>query len=174
MKLASHNTMSYLKPKHWYLYPFRFIAKCQNKTIKEQYKSGVRWFDIRVSFDKNNNPEFRHGLMIFKGDFFKIFDYLNTKDDVIVRILLEKNSPLYFYLCEHLERKYINIKFCGGKRKSDWKQIYEFKNEVKYTLEENYASMPSNPKWYSLWPWLYSKLYKKRETDKDYLMIDFI
>ena len=29
MKKGSHNTMTYLKPSKWYLYPFIFIAKCQ-------------------------------------------------------------------------------------------------------------------------------------------------
>lgn len=174
MKLASHNSMTYLKPKKWYMYPFRFIAKCQSKTIEEQYGYGVRFFDIRIAFDENDEPEFRHGLVSFKSDFWKVFKYLNTKDDVIVKVLAEKDHPYYLTTCAYLERKYPNIKFCGGHRKEDWKKMYTFKNEPQYTLEESYSSMPSNPKWYSIWPWLYSKLCRKKYTDKDYLMIDFV
>lgn len=174
MKLASHNTMTYLKPKKWYMYPFRFIAKCQSKTVDKQYESGARWFDLRISFDKRCDPEFRHGLITYKENVFKILEYLNSKDDVIVRILLEKDHPLYYRFCEAIESMYTNIIFCGGHRKSDWKLIYKFKNTPIYTIEENYSSMPSNPKWYGIWPWLYSKLKKKKDTDKDYLLIDFI
>lgn len=174
MKLASHNTMSYLKPKKWYMYPFRFIGKCQSKTIEEQYESGARWFDIRIAFDEKDNPEFRHGLIAYKGDFWKVFDYLNSKDDIIVRVLSEKEHKYFPTMCEYLERTYKNIKFCGGRSRSDWRAIYVFKNIPIYTLEENYSSMPSNPKWYGIWPWLYAKLHKKKYTDKDYLMLDFI
>lgn len=174
MKLASHNTMTYLKPKKWYMNLFRFIGKCQSKAIEEQYESGVRWFDLRISFDKKCEPEFRHGLIAYKGNVFDVLDYLNTKDDVMVRILLEKDNPLYYNFCEYIELNYPNLKFCGGYRKSDWKPVYIFKKNPIYTMEENYSSMPSNPKWYSIWPWLYSKLHKKNYTDKDYLLIDFI
>lgn len=52
MKLASHNSMTYLPIKKWWLKPFRFIAQCQNKTIEEQYQAGVRMFDIRIAFNK--------------------------------------------------------------------------------------------------------------------------
>nr|DAH01868.1 MAG TPA: hypothetical protein [Crassvirales sp.] len=33
MKLGTHNSMSYLKPKRWWMRPFHFIAKCQSRHI---------------------------------------------------------------------------------------------------------------------------------------------
>ena len=45
MKKGSHNTMTYLKPSKWYLYPFIFVAKCQSIDYKKQFNCGVRWFD---------------------------------------------------------------------------------------------------------------------------------
>ena len=89
--IGSHNSMSYLKPRRWYLRPFSFMSKCQSKTLKEQYeKFGVRLFDIRVSFDKDGTPYFAHGLMQYKGDVYEHLDYLNTKLNVEVRLLLEE------------------------------------------------------------------------------------
>ena len=33
MKLGTHNSMSYLPLKKWYMYPFRFMAKCQKLSV---------------------------------------------------------------------------------------------------------------------------------------------
>lgn len=176
MKLGSHNTMTYLKPKKWYLYPFQFIARCQSKNIEKQYMLGARWFDLRIAFDKKGRPEFRHGLMSYKGDVFKVLSFLNNQNDVVVRILLEKDHPFFKDFCQHIEEQYPNISFTGGQRKSDWTQVYAFKNSPCYSIEENYSSMPTNSKWKGLWPWLYAKLNNKKEpkTDRDYLLLDFI
>lgn len=178
MKLGSHNTMTYAKPKKWWMYPFRFFAKCQSKNILDQYLSGARWFDLRISFDKKCDPEFRHGMMTYKEDVYQVLDFFNYLNDptMIVRILLEKDHPFFADFCSYIEQAYPNVRFSGGQRKSDWKKVYNFKNEPSYTIEENYSSMPSNPKWYGVWPWLYAKLRNKKikETDKDFLLLDFV
>lgn len=174
MKLGSHNTMTYLKPKKWYMYPFQFLARCQSKTIEEQYNLGARWFDLRIAFDKRCNPYFKHGLMNYEGDVFAVLDYLSTKHDAVVRILLEKDSPLYYNFCQHLEEIYPSMMLCGGDRKSDWTRVYTFRNIPSYSMEECYSSMPSNPKWYGIFPKIYAKLHRKHRTDKDYLLVDFI
>ena len=51
---GSHNssTMGMLK-----------IAKCQNGSLYEQYKYGVRFFDIRMKADKKGNLFIAHGIM---------------------------------------------------------------------------------------------------------------
>lgn len=178
MKLGSHNTMTYLKPKKWWMYPFRVFAKCQSKDIVGQYTTGARWFDIRISFDERGNPEFRHGMMVYKGDVFGVLDFFNYLNDptMVVRILLEKDHDKFGEFCSYIEEAYPNVRFSGGQRKSDWKRVYKFKNEPSYSIEENYSSMPSNPKWYGILPWLYSKINNKKvkDTDKDYLLLDFV
>lgn len=177
MKIASHNTMTYLKPDKWYMYPFRFIAKCQSKTVVEQYESGVRFFDIRIGFDKYNNPKFKHGLISFKSNINSVISYLTSKDDVIIRIIAEDDNPMFNNFCNYLEGIY-GYRFCGGNRKSDWKKVYNFNNKTEYTIKECYSSMPSNPKWYGIFPWLYAKLHNKKvlseKYNEEYLMIDFI
>ena len=53
MILGSHNSWSYLPPKHWWMWPIHFMAKCQRVDIREQYeKYGVRCFDLRVRWKK--------------------------------------------------------------------------------------------------------------------------
>lgn len=182
MELGTHNSMTYLKPKKWYLYPFQFIARCQNKTIEEQYEKGIRLFDFRITYDKNNIPEFRHGLMAYKGNVYKILECLNSKKDSIkIRIILEEskanisNETLFIKDIHRFKTLYPYLTFYEGRRKFDWKKITDLPDlEVTQIV----SSMQGN-KIDDLWPWLYAhfmneknlKLYK--DTDKN-ILIDFI
>jgi len=47
MNKASHNTMTYLPVRQWWLRPFAFMARCQSKDIKDQCRI-TGFFDIRV------------------------------------------------------------------------------------------------------------------------------
>lgn len=184
MKLGTHNSMTYLKPKKWYLYPLQFIARCQSKTIKEQYeKYGIRYFDLRIRFDKKGNPEFAHGMMSYKGNVDDILEYLNSHNEKVqVRFSLEilkenleqeKQFQLYCALCESL---YPNLKFhCGG-RKYDWKIVYEFENPYPTTDEK--VSSTTWKIWDDWCPYIYARLMNKKNikkgTDKEYMTLDFI
>lgn len=189
-KIGSHNSMTYLPPKKWYMYPFKFVAKCQSSTIEEQYeKYSIRMFDIRISFDKETGkPEFRHGLISYKGNVDKVFEYLNSKGKVYVRLILEEykedktrlQEDKFYLYCIKWEKKYPNIKFFGGIRKRDWKEIYHFKYNPRY--EDKYSSNNKNgttgtimDDWF---PWLYARFNNKKNikkgTDKPWLLIDFV
>lgn len=199
-KLASHDTMTYLKPKQWYLYPFRFTAKCQSKSIEKQYEQyGIRYFDLRVSYDKNNQIEFCHGSMRFKGNVEEVLEYLNNKgEEVWIRFILEGNETTFKFKylfhqeviplvkshlktlfkkdCKRFEEKYTNLKFHNGRSKWDWKVVYKFKNSEP-SLDQKVSSMTW--KIFDDWcPWFYAKLMNKKNlakgTDKDYLMLDFL
>lgn len=189
MKLASHDSMTYLKPKKWYLYPFRFIARCQSKTLEEQYeKYGIRMFDLRISFDKHHIPEFRHGLMAFKGDVEYYLEYLNSKGDCSVRIWLEEyrddktdlQETLFSMFCSKAEELYPNIKFFGGVRKRDGAVLHKFNYKPRY--EDKYSSNNKNGSTGTIlddwFPWLYAFFNNRKNiekgTDKPWLMIDFV
>ena len=65
---GSHNTMTYLPIKNWWLFPGLLTARCQNNNIGEQFKNGARVFDLRPYFnDKTKRWEFAHGLIKFKS-----------------------------------------------------------------------------------------------------------
>lgn len=184
MKLASHDSMTYLKPKKWYMYPFQFMAKCQSKSIEEQYgKYGIRYFDLRVRFDDKGNPEFAHGIMSYKGNVEDVLEYLNTREEQIwIRFLLETSKEdeyqerRFMMFCENYESKYKNLKFHNGRRKYDWKILYKFQNEEP-SLDQKISSMTWKI-WDDWCPYIYARLMNKKNikkgTDKDYLMIDFL
>lgn len=149
MRLGSHNTMSYLKPQ-WWLRPFAWIGRCQCESIERQYViHGVRWFDIRLAFDKQGFPFFAHGLFSYKNkDPFDILEYLNTlsspDDRVYVRLLNERDSNInkkrFHYFCRRVETKFPDLIFTGGQNKKDWKQIYPFKGMPDKPLVDKYSS----------------------------------
>lgn len=180
MKLGTHNSMTYLKPKKWYMYPFKFMAKCQSMTIEEQYKYGVRYFDLRIYFD-NGTPKFKHGLITYEGDVSEVLSYLNKcKERVYVRLWLECSKrdsyqeTMFKYTCSIFENIFSKIRFYGGRSKAV-DGLYEFKNSTPEVVEI-YASKQL-PYIDDLWPWLYAKLHNKEAKERFYsdtLILDFV
>ena len=90
--ITSHNSFTYLKPKNKLLNLISFWWKCQNLNIEEQYKLGVRIFDIRI-YRYNDWWGVSHGYAKF--DFYfntisDIYEYFNSKyPNSILRIILE-------------------------------------------------------------------------------------
>lgn len=186
-KLASHNTMSYLTPTKWWMKLFKCIYKCQDLTIDEQYKLGVRVFDFRVTYYKDKLI-FAHGIIKFEHiDIYKLLDKINKWGDCSIRIVLEENKQndntfVYSKWFVHDVRAFItkfpNIKFFEGTRKYDWNILVPdiFLNNPDYV--QRISSMNGNI-FTRFFPRLYAKLNNKRNISKhyvrnQYLFIDFI
>jgi hypothetical protein len=181
--------------------PFAWMAKCQKVDLYDQfYKYNVRYFDIRMDYDKSKDPIFKHGAMVWDVQRWKIFATLSTLADTVdepvyVRLILENNfkshdqaykDKMFVEDCKWLEDVYNNLTFVGGRRKYDWKKLYDFKTEEP-TLDDKYSST-THPfggdknsilaKIDDLWPWLYAKLHNKKHykegTKEDVLFLDFV
>lgn len=185
MKIGTHDSMTYLEPKKWWMKPFHFMARCQKVDIKEQYKLGARMFDLRIHYDKDGILEFRHGFMSFKGDVEKVLEYLNSRrTKSYIRLILEVNKSnnlikqelLFKHDCRKWEEKYKKLVFFCGRRKFDWKQVYEFK--TKEPVINQLVSSMTWKIWDDWFPWIYAKLMNKKNLakydSKDWLLIDFI
>ena len=188
--LGAHNAWSFLPVKKWWMKPFSFMAKCQNVDIRSQYlMHGVRCFDLRVCFDKDDNMEIRHGMAVYKyneEDLFKDLTFLNNRvNTCYIRVLHEVRSKKKYtdheieefqMFCERLEKEFPRLKFWCGRNLVDWSVDYKFRNEP--TCDEKYSSV-CPPKIIDDWvPVLYAKLknrkIRKEGTDKDILLIDFV
>lgn len=188
MELGTHNSMTYLKPKKWYLYPFRFIARCQSLSIEEQYNKGIRLFDIRISYDKDKTPEFRHGCIAYKGNVYETLKWLNSQNTPIkIRILLEENTEsflkevLFIKDINTFVNSFPNLTFYEGRRKFDWKKLVDLPDlEVVQLVSSMQGTILDD-----LWPWIYAKLYNKKNIklySEDYkyiidhvpILLDFI
>ena len=92
--LASHDSFTYQKSKNILLNLFSIFWKCQKKDINEQYKLGVRIFDIRVYRSKDKWGT-AHGCVCFNQSFktiSSICKYFNDNfEGSIIRIYLEDN-----------------------------------------------------------------------------------
>lgn len=180
MKLGTHNSMTYLPVKKWWLKPFGFMARCQSMTIEEQYNYGVRYFDLRVYYNKSKGIEFKHGLITYKGNVYNILDYLDSRPEpVYCKFCLEctkedkEQEDLFKYYCEIFEKHYKNIKFYGGHSKAK-SNIYSFKvKEPEHTA--CFASL-QKPLFDDLWPWLYAKRNNRKVKlrQKGLLILDFV
>lgn len=180
--------MSYSAPKKWYMWPFHFMAKCQSKTIKEQYeKYGVRMFDLRIKFNSKGEACFAHGIMEYKASIDNTLEYLNTLDKVPVRILLENKAGEYEKefrkWCKDIKKKYTNIKFFGGRNKYSWVIIYHFKYKGPTYLDKYSSNNKEEGKltgtYLDDWcPWLYAIFNNKKNikegTNKEFLLLDFV
>lgn len=185
--IASHNTMTYLPVKHWWMKPFNFIAKCQDKDIYTQYELGIRLFDIRIKWDNKEGWVFAHGSLIYKGSSpLEVFEYLNSRSEkTLVRLILEynkkpKDEDNIFILFQSYVAGWIthypNILFFEFRMKYNWKQVY-FNPDKVPTYYQAVSSMSKAPI-DDLCPWVYASLHNEdiinQGTDKDYLFIDFI
>ena len=185
MKLATHNSLTYLDPKFRALKLFKFCYQCQDKDIYRQYNDGVRYFDFRLSFDPLRCLEIRHKLVTFKfdyTDFMEMLKNLNHKKDITIRIVLEKNNKEtdeldFIIICKYIEEHFKNITFCCGEDVHTKKVIYQFKSGNGPQVIEQYGSVRGGilgGLWPKRWANKHNKeLKEKHEYSNKFLMIDF-
>lgn len=155
--IASHNSFTFLEPTKWWLKPFAFLWKCQDKTLEQQYKAGVRYFDVRVFLNKEGEWQICHGVAEFSVSFTTILAlclYLeNRYPHALYRIILEKGDDAAeklfkgkSYICVGKHRP--KLVFVAIKR--DWQVLYDnqhFKRTEDYTAKLWY---PSRSLWWNI------------------------
>ena len=92
MILGTHNSGTGGKLL-WWLKPLALIinptSKCQNKTIKEQLKDGVRLFNLQVAYHRGK-WRFSHGMALYKENVFETI--------ALMRSFATERKPIYFQL----------------------------------------------------------------------------
>jgi len=145
MFIGSNNSLTYLTPRNKWLRYLKRFGRCQDADYDDQYSFyGVRLFDFRLYCDKNSRIVIKNGRYIYSlFSFYEILDYLNKKCDAIVFITLDSpqiiaNSKTsenverkFTDVCNIVESIYEDIRFCGGHRRFDNKQLYNFVWEEK-------------------------------------------
>lgn len=165
------------------------FARCQRKTIEEQWYDGARCFDLRIRFTKQGKPYFAHGLYECTHeanpahvleDLYKLM--IRDNQPAFVRLILEdpdkqNHNAFYFKeLCHSWRQCYKEIHIFGGNRKGDWAQIVEF--DYKPNLTQYVGSMMEDARWYEkLMPFAYAwrRNKKNKQNPKgDIAIYDFI
>lgn len=187
--IGTHNSMTYLRPQKWYGWFMIPFARCQRKTIEQQWNDGARCFDLRIRFTKQGEPYFAHGLYECTHK-IKFIDVLMQLDKLIlrdgqhafVRLILEdpdkQNHNVFYFkeFCNVCRHYYKEIRFFGGNRKGDWAQIVEF--DYKPNLTQYVGSMMEDARWYEkLMPFAYAWRRNKKNKQNpqgDIAIYDFI
>lgn len=176
----------------WIFTPiFQLFSKCQDKSIKEQLKMGVKLFNLQVTW-YNGDWHFSHGLCIYEE---KLMDALKLMSDcatpeipIYYQLYLDKN----FFLSQKKEkfRELCNELSPVGNKVillNSWIEgtdEYPYKSGIKLNSAEHYWTMSwaknSAKTWVDRLPLpkrhaeLYNTEYKKKYKDMDiYLMLDF-
>ena len=185
-KIMSHNSWTFLKPIGFFAKIFNFTAKCQDKNIQEQYeKYGVRMFDLRIRLNKNNKPVIAHGLFEYDAtNLTSDLNYLNTKRDVTIRVLLElrdggdSQKEWFIKYCSQLWINYPNINFCGGYATCNNSKIYFKFTNPHPSCFGAHASCITKNKLDDLWPKFFAFrnnwYYRKLDIEQEYLSLDFV
>lgn len=192
--IASHNSWSFLAPASRIMRLFRFMARCQEVNIKQQFEYGVRCFDLRVRFDQYGSPYFCHGLMRYHGSPHEHLYLLNhlshlTSDKVYCRVMLEDHmftrdrdyqEQCFAAFCCRLQHNigYKQLQFFGGWTKYGWRDrmLFRFQGDEPTVLELH--SSVCGSMFSALWPRRFAKRHNKdfREgsCNAQILMLDFV
>lgn len=190
--IGTHNSMTFLRPQKWYGWFMIPFARCQNKTIEEQWYDGARCFDLRIRFTKKGEPYFAHGLYECTHE-VKPIDVLVQLDKLIlrynqpafVRLILEdpdkQNHNVFYFkqFCQEWSKGNKMIRLFGGNRKGDWKKLYTFKDDVPDSLNNQWvSSMAEDARWYEKFlPFAYAWRCNKRNKENvkpKFNLFDFI
>lgn len=179
MVLGSHNSMTYLPADSWWMRLFGWAARCQSLTIEEQYRVGVRLFDLRVAFDRCGGVHFRHGAVRYRGDVEATLSRLNELGGVTVRIVLERvadteDEPDFRAAVSSWVRMYAGIRFVCGVRKDTWRELCgleQIEGRMLQWCGSMRGGLPGK-----VWPRLWAKLHPTPTgtEGKEYLLTDFV
>lgn len=193
MILATHNSATGGKLV-WWQRPFGWLlhltSRCQNRTIEEQLKDGVRYFNLQVSRYRGEWV-FSHGLAIYDRQLLPTL--------ALIRRFATHQNPIYFNLflddgicgqdCENFRELVKNIKAMDDGYNELVFHYAWIENSQEYVrsvvnvdMEEHYWTLgwaKLNAK--SLLDWLplpkrHARMYNakyKEECKSEFLMLDF-
>lgn len=166
-------------------------SKCQNKTIAEQYNAGVRYFDVRIAFNKNGSIRLVHNWVKYpSSELFEALRTLNNKSDVYFRVLLdmrkkpkgvENTADILRWFYGFLDYIMLNTTINISKAIIFWNWKHIIDNGIEVT--EYHASVSG--KWYEYIGGLecWAELHNNNilastsdiiQSDKEVLLIDYV
>ena len=105
--IASHNTFSYIQPRHKIFNFFKGFWRCQEKDIKEQLANGVEYLDVRVRYTFDCKVRLCHGIVDYGNEYADLaaivyyYIWRNTatrksKKKIHYRLILERGNRFSF------------------------------------------------------------------------------
>ena len=181
-KIGTHNSATGEKGKGFLSFLVSPFARCQSKTIEEQYNSGCRLFDIRIR-ECDGKFCLSHGLWKSNKRLSDVLNFLNERECYVMLTYEgkfkneeDRKSFLWhaammkvaFYKIRWLE---ISVKY-GDNNK--WQTI--IKAEHSCPNQKNFIPLDGSS-WHTFIPipWLWNKLKKRKDFNEDiFLLVDFL
>lgn len=159
------------------------FAKCQSKTIRQQYTAGCRLFDFRIKYNSKNELVFAHGLWTAKTKVKEVLKTLNTwstLDDPIYCTIMyegklsEDKDDWWLSICEEIREKYPNLHILNVQVKYPWRNLKDYEG-LKSTQAFKVLDGRS---WHTYIPipWLWDKLLSRPHVfnNEEYRFVDFL
>ena len=193
--LGTHNSGTSSKLV-WWQWPFGYLlnltSRCQNLSIEDQLKNFVRFFNIQVTYYKNEWV-FSHGLCIYTGKMYdaisKMVQYATPECPVYFQLFLDKN----FLLGQNKEEFRKMVANLNNELKDtnvymlyayiEGTDEYPYRSDIKLNASEHFWTISWAEDNAKSWidkiplPKRHAKIYNEKymeENQADYLMIDFI
>lgn len=174
MKIATHNSVTGEASATWLdvlLVPF---ARCQSKTIREQYEAGCRYFDVRYKYsDRKGYYVCAHGLWESKRSLRDVIQEIDELGGCYVMVTCESGAPLMTGSIRHMVQECTNTTFTYFNRKKPKWRI-DYCNKILSHV--NGYTMLGWQSWHTLIPipWLWAKLRKKEYNEEMFTFVDFL
>lgn len=183
LKIGTHNSATGEKGRgllSWLVTPF---AKCQKKTIREQYKAGCRLFDIRIR-QVGQELLCAHGLWTSNRNAIDILQELDNLGECYVmltyegKLSTEQSIKDFIAITDIIKKIFKNILFLEVSVKkgtnNKWQTLV--KSEYSCANRKGFISLDGSS-WHTLLPipWLWCKVVPLQPFNKDiYTLIDFL
>lgn len=174
-RIGSHNSLSYIKPQWWFRI-LNWTTRCQSLNIKEQYKKGVRLFDIRLKWSKERQDWVSgHGIATYDIDVWEIISYLNYAGGCTIRIILEKGDEDRFISdVKDMLALFLDVEFICGRKKKGWVKLLPELPEP----ELNHFYWTHDRWWKIPFPRVYAKRHNaenfEKVNDERWSLFDFV
>ncbi len=197
INLGTHNSATGGKLVWWQRWqPLRWLlnltSKCQNKSIEQQLKDGIRVFNLQITYYRNKWV-FSHGLCIYTEELlptlYMMLQYATYSKPVYFQLSLDRN----FFLPQRKKefKQFVNVIKAFLKQKPllliqisiEGSDDYFFIETLRPPVEEKYwtlswaeregTSLPDKlplPEYHAK---KYNKTYKANYEEGWYLMLDF-
>lgn len=194
--LGTHNSLTSYKLV-WWQRPFSWFinlcSRCQSKSIDEQLKDGVSYFNLQICYYKDEWYG-SHGLAIYNVKFWDIFEKIKLSSSkerpIYFQLYLDKN----FFVGQNIEKFNQLIKIierecldCNVHIAITWvENNCDFDVRKQFKVKDNYWGLwwikdSKNHKWYEKLPipYLHAKKYNKeykellKSNEYDVVLLDF-
>lgn len=153
------------------------FAKCQSKTIQQQYDAGCRYFDLRVTFI-GDKLYLAHGLWKSKTSLEEALEVLNKYNDVYVSITYEHNIDnidIYKLYIDNIYNIYNNIKYTYIAIKNPKWTVIESINSIS-TIQGFKSLDGSSWHTYIPIPWFWDRVLSRphKFNNEIFTLVDFL